>query len=272
MKQTVRQLEQWVGTNQVERAIRFLQDSITDFRSDMPSAAEEINDFRLDVISLSSRYHDFKDKEKKGILPAQQLQVERRAITGVLLQYIGDLKNFPRFADFLDGQEEEMAWKAATESNSISAYEDYFKQYPEGKYKAETTAIIEELSRIQADQARRMKEAAAQERSRREQQPHQRQQRPQAAGYSESIPQGAQGFMGGGAQQGGYQTLDSTLAYILYVASAIIPIVGLGYGGYLKFAKQPNGDFRYDESSQKKGVTMMIVGGIFFLIYISGGF
>lgn len=267
MKQTVRQLEQWVGTNQVERAIRFLQDSMTDFRSDQPSAAEEINDFRLDVISLSSRYHEFRDKEKRGVLPAQQLQVEKRAITGVLLQYIGDLKNFPRFADFLDGQEEEMAWKSATESNSISAYEEYFEQYPDGKYKAETTAIIEELKRIQADQARRMKEAASQERSRREQP---QRQRPQAAGFSQSMPHEAQGFMGG-AQHGRYQTLDNTLAYILYVASAIIPIVGLGYGGYLKFSKQPNGEFKYDEPSRKKGVTMMIVGGIFFLVYISGG-
>ncbi len=272
MKQTIRQLEHWVSTNQFERAIRSLRDALTDFRADVPTASEEVKDLRMEIIGLSSRYHDLKDRERNGRDDPKVLQVERRAVTNALLTHIGELPQYREFAAYLDNREEEQAWVRATEQNSISAYQEYFNQYPEGKYVSETAELIEQLKKIQADQARRMKDAAAQERRRRDQQPTDRQQprpNPLHAGVGNGGSHAAQGIFG--KQQPAQKSLDNTLAILLYIASAIIPIVGLGYGGYLYFSKEDNGQHRYDDAARKKSQIMMGLGAIFFLIYLGGG-
>ncbi|MEM8528875.1 MAG: hypothetical protein AAGG68_29840 [Bacteroidota bacterium] len=270
MRTYIQNLEHLISINRLEQAIENLLRSLSDYQPTDAQARNNARELRNYIIGISQHLHSVNDQAKKGTSSDEEIQRERRTVSNKLLNTIYDLDIYPDFKKYINEQEEEKAWQSASRKNTISAYQEYFERFPNGKYRAETHRIITELQEIEQKRSAEMKQIAEQEKRRRNQRENRRQEPVRQAAYSS-------GFMAGNTGMNTHsttnpnnstangETFNMTFVWIAYVAGLFIPFISLALGIYLRVAKN-NGAIKYQESVRKHGLYLIIVGAVMTLI------
>ncbi|MCB0635520.1 MAG: hypothetical protein KDC54_02825 [Lewinella sp.] len=278
MKTFIRSIERQVGINRLEAAIDELLDTLNHFDSNNPEARQEVSDLRKYFISLSQRLYEANDNRKRGTISDAEVSQERRNVGANVIEMVNDFHRYPHFSAYLKTKEDEDAWQRASNLNTIDAYQEYFNEFPDGKYKEQTHELILELRDVERRRAEEIKRIAEEEKQRRRE-GYQNTQAPPPPPPRPEPARTQQGFYQGGAQQqprsafqqpsasgDGQQTIQPMWFIGAGILSIWIPLVGLGLGLYTRFAKK-DGVLTYDEQTRKYGNYVLIVGAIFFLYY-----
>lgn len=291
MKVFAKKLERLISLNRIEQAVDSLLDSISDFSPNETLAQEESKQLRNQVITLSQRLHQANDNLNKGVSSDEDVSRERRSVSSTLLDLIGDFNRYPAFTSFLQEREDELAWKAASRKNTITAYQEYFEHFPNGKYKAQTADLIHELQEVERRRSEEMKHIAEEEKRRRSKQQDRRTQskayskppdpdytRERVRSNTESTTQSAprRPAYGGPLDAEAPEKIKWQTSYLIaaYIGTVLIALLGIGVGIYLRVAKS-NGDYKFDDFTRSHGLYLIIFGVVVWIITfntIYGGF
>jgi hypothetical protein len=285
-------LERMISLNRLDDAVDTFLAAIADFQPEEDAGRMEARQIRNQVITLSQRLHQATDNHKAGLTTEDDLSRERLSISTGLLDVIQDLWRYPKFSEHIREMEDEEAWRNASKKNTISAYQAYFNEFPNGKYKDQTRELILELQEVERRRAAEMKRIAEEEKQRREQMQREQarqkaysttpppppppREEPQTRGgtdFQRRSPRGTggyqqQSFGQGVASDGEGEKVEIVFLVIGYILSLIIPLVGLIGGPYLMYSKK-NGQLRYNAATRKHGLYLLIVGIVMFIINLS---
>ncbi|MCB0705503.1 MAG: hypothetical protein KDC34_09350 [Saprospiraceae bacterium] len=286
MKVFVKRLERLISLNRLEQAVDTLLNTISDFKTEDPSGKEEARQLRNQTITLSQRLYQAGDNLKKGFSTEEDVSRERLSVSTTLLDLLSELDRYPVFVDYIREIEDEEAWKAASRSNTISAYQDYFNNFPDGKYKDQTQDLIIELQEVETRRSEEMKRIAADEKRRRDQQFQQKKDDPvlrgtiesnniqKATGQRDRAPNQPPRRAYGGSYEANSQEptqkehWNTTYLIAVYASTIIIALIGIGVGIYLRVAKK-DGVERFDDATRAQGIYMIIWGALVWLITFS---
>lgn len=289
MKTFVRNIERQVGINRLEAAIDELLDTLGNYNPATSEARQEVADLRKYIIGLSQRLYEANDNRKRGTINDADVSMERRNVGANLIELVNDFHRYPQFADHLKLKADEAAWQRASTLNTIEAYQEYFTEFPDGKYKEQTHRLIVELRDVERRRAEEIKRMAEEEKQRR-QTNYQQAGTGSAQGAGSTSQQSSSqhafqrqgfhaGYQGSGSHTGGGtastdgQEMQPVILIIAGVATLFIPLIGIGLGLYLRLAKK-NDLHQYNEQTRKYG-QWLLIGGIVMavinLIVMSGG-
>jgi hypothetical protein len=204
---------------------------------------------------------------------------------------VHDFHRYPHFIDYLKIKEDEEAWQRASNLNTIEAYQKYFNEFHNGKYKEQTHQLILELREIERRRAEEIKKIAEEEKQRRREGSQRSQAPPPPPPQPEVSATRQQGLYTATQQQEppSYAPISSRkgertirpgwfiVTSLLIVASIFfhfgvlrifIPLLGLGLGLYTSFARK-DGQPTYDKQTRKYGNFMLILGVIVYLWYFT---
>ncbi|MBR9922231.1 MAG: hypothetical protein GYB31_15435 [Bacteroidetes bacterium] len=294
MKVFAKRLERMISLNRLEQAIDTFLDTLSEFEPIDSDGKEESRLLRNQIITLSQRLHQASDNLKGGRATEADVNRERRNVSTTMLEIMGDMDRYPAFLEHIREMEDEEAWQAASKSNTIAAYQEYFDNFPNGKYTSQTKEIIQDLQEVERRRANEMKQIAEEEKKRRteafnrerqeenrqrqtrkeqtqNQRPsfssntnkdtkptYQRRARPVYGSQESSTPSG----------NNEKENWSNTFIGLSYAASVLLSLVGIGIGAYLRLAKK-NGAHRYDEATRNHGLFILIVGIVFWFISFS---
>lgn len=160
-------LQQLIAKNRIEEVIKILLSSFQKCESGNPEAKSEIQGLRNQVVMLSARYTETNDKINNGMIDPVHAGTAKNQLISAFLNTISKLPDYKLFTEYINGLEEEEAWKEAVQKNSIEGYRLFFTTYPHGKYKEETKRIIQEMEAIENRKEAEIKQKAAEEKTRR---------------------------------------------------------------------------------------------------------
>jgi len=160
-------LQQLIAKNRIEEVIKILLDTFQKCESQQPGSKDEIRGLRNQVVLLSARYNETKDKINSGIIDPVHAGTAKNQQISAFLNIIGKLPDHKELSKYVNGLEEEEAWKEAVRKNDIETYRVFFMKYPHGKYKEETRRIISEMETIEKAKAAEIKQKATEEKERR---------------------------------------------------------------------------------------------------------
>ncbi|MFT4665943.1 MAG: hypothetical protein ACI8YQ_000601 [Polaribacter sp.] len=161
------ELQQLVAKNKIEGVIKILLTTFQKCESQRPESKDEIRGLRNQVVLLSARYNETNDKINSGIIDPVHAGTAKNQLISAFLNIIGKLPEHKELSNYINGLEEEEAWKEAVRKNGIESYRVFFTKYPHGKYKEETQRIISEMETIEKTKEAEIKQKAAEEKERR---------------------------------------------------------------------------------------------------------
>lgn len=159
-------IKRLLATNKLESALTELMEVFEKFEKLHSPVNLEEKRIHNNLILLSARFHELEEKQKNGEIT--DYNSFKTTLTNSFISIIEETMTSMRLKDYLEDVEEEQAWGQATSDNTIEAYERYFENYPNGKYKSETQKIISDLKDIELRNLRQLKQRAEEERNRRE--------------------------------------------------------------------------------------------------------
>ncbi len=160
-------LQQLIAKNRIEEVIKILLNTFQKCESQQLDSKDEIRALRNQVVLLSARYNETKEKINSGVIDPVHAGTAKNQQISAFLNIIGKLPEYKELSKYVNGLEEEEAWKEAVRKNDIETYRIFFTKYPQGKYKEETRRIIGEMEAIERTKEAAIKEKAAAEKKRR---------------------------------------------------------------------------------------------------------
>ena len=160
------ELQDLIARNKIDKVIKRLLSVLQKCEKSLPDSKEEMREMRNQVVMLSARYTETTDKINRGIISPIHADTAKNQLISAFLNVINKLPDSTHLMDYLNGVEEEEAWKVAAKANTIDAYRVFFSKYPHGKYQEETQRIISELESIQREKEKEIKQKAEEEKDR----------------------------------------------------------------------------------------------------------
>lgn len=168
MSKFTNELRNLVASNRLDEMIRRLMDSLTECERVVGSGNQAVKEIRNMAIQYSARLNDIKTREANQTLSHTEAQTSHSRILTAFLNLIDDFYKYPDYLNYLEDVEEDEAWEEAKRIDEIEAYQDFFERYPDGKYKDETRAIIEEVKELERKNREEIQRRVQEERDRRE--------------------------------------------------------------------------------------------------------
>lgn len=161
-------LRKLIATDKTEQAIDELIRLFENYEKVNGQFNANEKDLYNKVIIQSSRFHAVANKTVNTGINEDSDKISKITISESLIRLLDEIIENKQIFNFIENTEEENEWGVAKKENTIEAYEKYFENYPNGKYKYETQKFIQELKDIELESLRTLKYKAEEEKRRRD--------------------------------------------------------------------------------------------------------